>query len=214
LNIPILFENEECIVLNKPAGLAVQGGVGVKNSLDSVLTREFAQRPLLVHRLDKDASGVILAAKSKAAAAFFTGVFAEKDAGRVTKQYKAVCRGKPDAESGHINTELYIRGLAKKAETRYRIVSTKDSPQLVSLLEIETTAGRMHQIRRHLAQIGVPILGDDKYGDFALNKSLHKTAGLRRLLLHASDLAIPEKGIEVSAPLPVYFTSFIIGGKE
>jgi 23S rRNA pseudouridine955/2504/2580 synthase len=210
LNIPILFENEECIVLNKPSGLAVQGGEKVRNSLDSILTEEFAQRPLLVHRLDKDTSGVILVAKTRASAAFFTGLFAEKGAGRVFKQYKAVCKGKPTPESGCINMEIYIRGFAKRAETRYRLVSVRNAPPLVSLLEIETVAGRMHQIRRHLAQIGVPILGDDKYGDFTLNKSLHKTTGLKRLLLHAERLVISEKKIDVSAPLPVYFSSFII----
>jgi 23S rRNA pseudouridine955/2504/2580 synthase len=216
LNIPILFENEECIVLNKPSGLAVQGGERVKNSLDSILTEAFSLRPLLVHRLDKDTSGVILVAKTKTSAAFFTGVFAEKGkgAGCVLKQYKTVCKGEPKPRSGCINTELYIRGLAKKAETRYRVISVKDVPPLVSLLEIETSAGRMHQIRRHLAQIGAPIVGDDKYGDFTLNKLLHKTAGLKRLLLHAERLVIPEKKIDVSAPLPVYFNSFIIEDKE
>jgi 23S rRNA pseudouridine955/2504/2580 synthase len=216
LNIPILFENEECIVLNKPAGLAVQGGEGVKNSLDSILTEEFPQHPLLVHRLDKDTSGVILVAKTKTSAAFFTGVFVGKgkDPGRVLKQYKAVCKGEPKPRAGCINTEIYIHGSAKKAETRYRVVSVKDLPPLVSLLEIETITGRLHQIRRHLAQIGAPIVGDDKYGDFPLNKSLHKTAGLKRLLLHAERLVIPEKKIDVSAPLPVYFDSFIMRNEE
>ncbi|MDR0410942.1 MAG: RluA family pseudouridine synthase [Treponema sp.] len=216
LNIPILFENEECIVFNKPAGLAVQGGQGVKNSLDSILANEFSQRPLLVHRLDKDTSGVVLVAKSRDSAAFFAGVFAEKERNqrRVIKQYKAVCKGRPAAESGCISAEIYIRGAAKKAETRYRLVSMKDSPLPVSLLEIETIAGRMHQIRRHLAQTGVPVLGDDKYGDFALNKSLRKTAGLKRLLLHAERLVIPEKKINVFAPLPVYFNAFIMESEE
>jgi 23S rRNA pseudouridine955/2504/2580 synthase len=216
LNIPILFENEECIVLNKPAGLAVQGGKEVKNSLDSILAEEFPRRPLLVHRLDKDTSGVILVAKTKSSAAFFARVFGEKEnsTGRILKQYQAVSKGTLIPESGCINAEIYIRGLAKKAETRYHLISIKNLPPLVSLFEIETGTGRMHQIRRHFAQTGAPLLGDDKYGDFTLNKSLHKTAGLKRLLLHASRLVIPEKEIDVSAPLPDYFNSFIMKNEE
>jgi 23S rRNA pseudouridine955/2504/2580 synthase len=77
-----------------------------------------------------------------------------------------------------------------------------------SVLEIELGTGRMHQIRRHLAMNGNPVLGDDKYGDFTLNKKLKKEAGLKRLLLHASRLIIAECDIDVSAPLPEYFKPF------
>jgi 23S rRNA pseudouridine955/2504/2580 synthase len=215
--ITVIFENDECIVLDKPAGLAVQGGEGVGASLDKLLAEEWAVRPLLVHRLDKDTSGLILAAKNREAAAKFSALFGGGNAGMsgrgIVKQYLAVCSGRPKDDSGIIRLDLDIRGSIKKSETAFAMKSQKGD---FSLLELELGTGRMHQIRRHLAQIGNPVLGDDKYGDFALNKDLRKTAGLRRLLLHSARLCIPEAlagfpgGIDVSAPLPEYFFPFTI----
>jgi 23S rRNA pseudouridine955/2504/2580 synthase len=212
-NIAVLFENDQCIILNKPAGLAVQGGEGVGASLDSLLAAEYSPRPLLVHRLDRDTSGVILVAKSKEAAALFSGIFARRlDAAQgagVQKQYLAICAGRPAAAAGTIETELEVRGSALKAVTFYKCLSSGE----FSLLGLELGTGRMHQIRRHLASIGNPILGDDKYGDFPLNKRLRKERGLRRLLLHSSRLVIPEGlcgfSLDVSAPLPEYFGPFM-----
>ncbi|GHV25320.1 RNA pseudouridine synthase [Spirochaetia bacterium] len=231
-NIAVLFENDRCIVLNKPAGLAVQGGEGVGVSLDSLLAAEYSPRPLLVHRLDRDTSGVILVAKNKEAAALFSGIFARRDKvpgndnrrgaedteeekmeGGVQKQYLAVCAGRPVPEAGIIETELEVRGAARKAAQRavtfYKCLSAGE----FSLLGLELGTGRMHQIRRHLASIGHPILGDDKYGDFPLNKRLRRDRGLRRLLLHSSRLVIPEElcgfALDVSAPLPEYFGTFL-----
>ncbi|GHV81492.1 hypothetical protein AGMMS49991_00500 [Spirochaetia bacterium] len=217
--IAVLFENEDCIILNKPAGLAVQGGEGVGASLDVILAEEWEERPLLVHRLDKDTSGVILAAKNRAAAARFSQLFARrgglgggKEAG-VRKLYRAVCAGRLEKESGIIRVNLDIRGESRFSETGYvRLDGEKlagDGAREFSVLELELGTGRMHQIRRHLAHIGHPVLGDDKYGDFALNRELRKSRGLRRLLLHASRLVINEAalgyGIDVTAPLPEYF---------
>ncbi|GHV77862.1 RNA pseudouridine synthase [Spirochaetia bacterium] len=209
-NIAVLFENDQCIVLHKPAGLAVQGGEGVGASLDSLLAAEYSPRPLLVHRLDRDTSGVILAAKGKEAAALFSGIFARREtAPGVKKQYLAICSGSPKAAAGTIETTLQVRGAERKAATFYKRLSSGD----FSLLELELGTGRMHQIRRHLAAIGNPILGDDKYGDFPLNKKLRKERGLRRLLLHSSRLVIPEGlcgfALDVIAPLPEYFQPFL-----
>ncbi|GHU88553.1 hypothetical protein FACS189476_05850 [Spirochaetia bacterium] len=220
--IAVLFENDECIVLDKPAGLAVQGGEGVGASLDRLLVEDWNPRPLLVHRLDKDTSGLILAAKNREAAAKFSAIFAGTSGekfgaaggkGRgILKQYLAVCKGRPQEDSGVIRLDLDIRGTMKKSETGFRLRSQRGD---FSLLELELGTGRMHQIRRHLAQIGNPILGDDKYGDFALNKELRKTMGLRRLLLHSARLLIPETlagfsgGIDISAALPDYFLPFV-----
>jgi 23S rRNA pseudouridine955/2504/2580 synthase len=78
-----------------------------------------------------------------------------------------------------------------------------------SFLELELGTGRMHQIRRHLARLGNPVLGDDKYGDFGLNKRYRKERGLRRLLLHASRLVIPEENIDIGAPLPPHFEPYL-----
>ncbi|MDR2068707.1 MAG: RluA family pseudouridine synthase [Spirochaetaceae bacterium] len=212
-HITVLYEDDRCIVLNKPAGLPVQGGEGVGASLDALLAEEWSPRPLLVHRLDKDTSGIILAAKNREAAALFSALFAGGKGtgkGAVEKRYLGVCAGHPRPESGIIEADLTIRGETKAALTRYTRISGTGE---FSLLELELGTGRMHQIRRHLSHIGNPILGDDKYGNFALNKRLRKERGLKRLLLHASRLRIPASlcgfPLEVEAPLPDYFLAFI-----
>ncbi|MDR2104096.1 MAG: RluA family pseudouridine synthase [Treponema sp.] len=214
-NIPILFENEECLVLNKPAGLPVQGGAGVGRSLDVLLAEFRSPRPLLVHRLDKDTAGIILVAKSRDAAAKFSAIFSGKalpaaasGSRAVIKQYRALCAGTPP-DSAAIQLALDVRGAEKFSRTRYRRLAGNGE---FSLLELELDTGRMHQIRRHLARIGYPILGDDKYGDFMLNKTLAKTRGLKRLLLYASRLVIAEElagfPLDVSIPHPDYFALF------
>jgi 23S rRNA pseudouridine955/2504/2580 synthase len=211
-NISILFENDHCIVFDKPAGLPVQGGAKVGISLDRLLAQTRSPRPLLVHRLDKDTSGIILVAKHKEAAARFSALFSKGKGAGITKQYLGVCAGRPPRDSGNIRLGLDIRGIEKKSETAYRRLSETRG---FSLLELELGTGRMHQIRRHLAGIGNPILGDDKYGDFSLNKELHKTRGLKRLLLHGYRLIISENAagfpLDITAPLPDYFGPFVSG---
>jgi 23S rRNA pseudouridine955/2504/2580 synthase len=213
-NIPVLFENDFCIVLNKPPGLPVQGGKGVKISLDLILAERWNPPPLLVHRLDKDTSGIILAAKNRESAALFAALFAggEKgpSGGGLIKRYIAVCRGCPQPESGFISLILDIRGKAKSSFTSYRrLAGNKD----FSFLELELGTGRTHQIRRHLAQIGNPLLGDDKYGDFGLNKTLAKTMGLKRLLLHSARLVVSKESagfsLDIEAPPPDHFRAFL-----
>jgi 23S rRNA pseudouridine955/2504/2580 synthase len=212
-NIPVLYEDEACLVLDKPAGLPVQGGQGVGASLDKLLLG-YNPELRLVHRLDKDTSGVLLVAKGAANAARLTSLIAGHAAGGVHKIYQAITRGLLPAQSGEIRTEMNIRGKGKSAVTYYRVQKswkTEAAPAAsYSLLELELGTGRIHQIRRHLAQSGCPILGDDKYGDFALNKALHKSTGLKRLLLHASRLSIPALGIDVSSGLPDYFEQFLL----
>ena len=208
-NIKILHEDDFSIVVNKPAGLAVQGGKGVKTSLDKLLAAIRTPSPLLVHRLDKDTSGVILTAKSREAAAHFSRLIGNKKA---VKLYTAVCSGRPEKGEGIIKEELSVHGVLKKSETRYKVIKNgilEPDKTEYSVLEIELGTGRMHQIRRHLAMKGTPILGDDKYGDFALNKQLRKSAGLKHLLLHASRLIIKDQfDIDVIAPLPEYFNKY------
>ncbi|MDR0997878.1 MAG: RluA family pseudouridine synthase [Treponema sp.] len=229
-DVALLFENDDCMVLHKPAGLAVQGGEGVGASLDRLLEGVY-----LVHRLDKDTSGLILVARSREAAARFSAIFAGQR-GSLTKRYLAVCAGSPRPPQGIIRLNLEVRGRVKKSETSYRLLSRQEAPfppgagtgkagvgksgsgqtpAGYSLLELDLGTGRTHQIRRHLAHIGCPVLGDDKYGDFGLNRELRKTRGLKRLLLHASRLVIPEAlagfpgGIDVSDPPPDYFREFL-----
>nr|AGS53332.1 pseudouridylate synthase [uncultured bacterium contig00014] len=228
-SLKVLFENDFCLVLNKPAGLPVQGGEGVRISLDSILSETISPRPLLVHRLDRDTSGLILVAKTKEAARILSVLFAgevtkclTKGLGKkdraVIKRYLGVCSGKPDPEQGVIRLDLDVRGkkAPRESETFYRLISVGNSGGVslgdsFSFLELELGTGRTHQIRRHLAHAGHPILGDDKYGDFSLNKHLRKTLGLKHLLLHASRLIIPPlaalpDGLDVTAPLPDYFS--------
>lgn len=222
--IEVLFENGDCLVLNKPAGLAVQGGKGVTISLDRILEAEFTPRPLLVHRLDQDTSGLILVAKNREVAARFSALFAGTckrsgvpDAvGGIRKVYLAVCAGHPEPARGIIRLALEMRGGTKESGTRYRVLGGLPLPGggECSRLELELETGRTHQIRRHLAYTGCPILGDGKYGDFSRNKVLRKALGLKHLLLHAFRLYIPESlagfagGIDICAPLPGYFTPF------
>jgi 23S rRNA pseudouridine955/2504/2580 synthase len=214
--LEIVYEDNLCIVINKPAGLAVQGGKGIGLSLDSILAQTWPQRPFLVHRLDRNTSGLVLVAKTRTAAAGFSRLLGGKGAegsaagNAVIKRYLAVCKGRPDQPEGVIKADLAIHGTVKKSETRYRLLSGGEE---FSFLELELGTGRMHQIRRHLALIGNPVLGDDKYGDFNLNHKLRKTMKLHHLLLHASCLIIPETpdspGLNLAAPLPGYFQQFI-----
>jgi len=203
-NLEILYEDDFSIAVNKPAGLAVQGGKGVKTSLDRLLAEIRTPPPLLVHRLDKDTSGVLLAAKGKEAAARFSRLLGSK----AVKLYLTVCKGVPEKTEGIIKEDLLIHGNLKKSETRYKVLETKLlGPEKFeySVLEIELYTGRMHQIRRHLAMTGNPVLGDDKYGDFSLNKMLRKSANLKHLLLHASRLIIKsDYVIDINAQLPEY----------
>lgn len=228
-DIPALFENDHCLILNKPPGLSVQGGKAAGVSLDSILSENYSPRPFLVHRLDRDTSGVILVAKTKEAAAAFSALFAGsaarggkgaengKKERRVVKLYLGVCSGVTEYETGAIRLDLDERGAKapRKSETFFRRVSfNSEGACHFSLLELELGTGRTHQIRRHLSRIGHPLLGDDKYGDFPLNKKLRKEAGLKSLLLHASRLVMPHSpflagGLDITAPLPEYFFPFL-----
>jgi len=215
-NVDILFEDDFILIINKPAGLAVQGGEGIKTSLDKLLAEIRTPPPLLVHRLDKDTSGVLLVAKGREAAARFSRIINSKS---TIKTYIAICSGCPDKKEGVIREDILVHGKLKKSETKYRVIKSggrgTDSGTTLaqneySVLEIQLSTGRMHQIRRHLAMQGNPILGDDKYGDFALNKNLRKTAGIKRLLLHAFKLIIKDEvSLEISAPLPECFGEFV-----
>jgi 23S rRNA pseudouridine955/2504/2580 synthase len=214
----VIYEDDVCIVINKPAGLAVQGGKKAGLSLDQILAQRAAlnkiETPLLVHRLDRDTSGLVLVAKSKAAAAMFSRLLGgNSPAGKlVIKRYLAICKGLPPRQEGVIRIDLDVRGTVKKSETCYHLLSGANEGEF-SLLELELGSGRMHQIRRHLALNGNPVLGDDKYGDFKLNHTLRKSMKLHNLLLHATRIIIPETAegfsLDVSAPPPEYFQEFL-----
>jgi tRNA pseudouridine32 synthase/23S rRNA pseudouridine746 synthase len=192
----VIHEDAAVIVFNKPTGLPVQGGAGVSRSLEDLLAafaKANGKRPRLVHRLDRETSGVIVAARTKPAAAQLSQAFAGRD---VEKTYLAlVCGGAPEPRDGEINLALRKssrRGLdvmeidpaGQSALTRYRTLAA--TPQ-AALLELRPETGRMHQLRAHLAAIGRPIAGDRKYG------GLYRLSGVEipGLMLHAAALDLP-----------------------
>ncbi len=194
--IPILFENEEILVINKPSGVAVQGGQGIAHPLDKELPEQVGYPVYLVHRLDRDTNGLMVVAKSPMAAAKWTKMIGGK---LVRKEYTAVCVGKMGSKKGTIRTAVLQHGDEKPAVTHFQVVEEKDvevEGQIVTLstLRLQLETGRMHQIRIHLAKQNCPIAGDDKHGNFKINKLLKKSQGIKELQLTASRLTIPLNG--------------------
>ena len=210
----VIHQDAEVLALNKPAGLSSQGGRIAAHTLDDLLfafAKPSGVRPRLVHRLDRDTSGVILTARSQPAAAFLGKAMMSR---KVRKTYLAiVAPGAPDPREGRIEAplrrvdqgrEAYVRVCeatdldAQLATTRYR---TLVSNQTAALVELAPLTGRMHQLRVHLASIGRPIAGDPRYGGaLALGG---KPVG--RLMLHAAALVFPhpaggERRIEAMIP--------------
>ena len=184
------------LVFNKPAGLAVQGGSGVAQSLEDLLAvfaKSNGKRPRLVHRLDRETSGVIVAARTKPAAAFLSEAFAKRDA---HKRYLAiVCGGAPEPRDGEIALALKkssrhgldIMEVAPGGQAALTRYSTLSASPAAALLELRPETGRMHQLRAHLAAIGRPIAGDGKYGGFFSVSG----AEIPGLMLHARALDLP-----------------------
>ena len=194
--IPIVYEDDEIILINKKSGLASQGGVGVGKSVDTELAAQIGQKVYLCHRLDKDTSGLLLCAKTPAAANKWSRFVGEKS---VKKEYLALCFGQPKNPSGKISFPIKEKGQSKSAVTYYEKAQLSDflreeaeaSNLDVCLMKLTLATGRTHQIRIHLAQSELPIIGDDKYGDFKLNKAAKSLLGLKRLCLCAFRLTLP-----------------------
>ena len=228
---PILFEDEHLIAVDKPAGVAVHGGSGVSFGLIEQLRRarpglKFLE---LVHRLDRETSGILLVAKKRSALTRLQDQFRERETG---KTYLALVAGVWPANLKVIDVPLH-KYLQADGERRVKVVSKDDPAGMRSitlvnakdsipskggipasgftLVEVTIKTGRTHQIRVHLASQGHPIAGDDKYGDFELNRALQKQ-GLKRMYLHAWRLQFnhPASGerIELLAALPAELKKF------
>jgi 23S rRNA pseudouridine955/2504/2580 synthase len=213
----ILHRDTAVIILNKPPGLAVQGGTATERHVDGVLDGlRFGndERPRLVHRLDKDTSGVLVIARTAAAAAFLTRAFRERTTRKI---YWALVVGVPKLRQGRIDLALAktpgrggerVRPDAEdgqRAVTYYRVIDNAGSQ--ASWLALLPVTGRTHQLRAHCAAIGTPILGDGKYGAAAVH--LAGLPGSRRLHLHARSLSIPHPlggTLEATAPLPQHMS--------
>ncbi len=209
--IPVIYENNEIFIIDKPAGLAVQGGQGVVHSVDRDFAEQTEQKVYLVHRLDKDTSGLMVVAKNPVAAGKWTKLIGSKI---VKKEYAALCAGKMPSKSGVIREDVVQHGDSKAAVTHYQVEKewsvpyetengTGEIPLCLIKLQLET--GRMHQIRIHLAKNNCPIAGDDQHGNFKMNKLLKKVCKIKRLQLAAVRLTLPLEGIERVFEVPTPF---------
>jgi 23S rRNA pseudouridine955/2504/2580 synthase len=211
----VLFEDRDIFVLNKPSGLAVQGGSKTHHHLDGLLMglgAELGERPLLVHRLDRDTSGIIVIAKRRSIAAALGKLFATR---AVKKTYWAVVKGVPKPAQGRIEVALIkakgpegdrMRASREgeeddeqRAVTFYSVVDK--APPVAAWVSLKPVTGRQHQLRAHMAHIGTPIMGDEKYGGLD-----DMPEGMdRKLHLHARRIIFPhprEGTIDITAPLP------------
>jgi 23S rRNA pseudouridine955/2504/2580 synthase len=226
IEVPVIFEDDALIALNKPAGLAVHGGSGLSYGVIELLR---AQRPQakfleLVHRLDRETSGLLLVAKKRSALVRLHEML--RDNHQIDKRYLALTAGVWPHPRSHVRFKLF-KYLTEEGERRVRVsdegltshtvINRREEWRDCSLVECELKTGRTHQIRVHLAHSGFPIAGDDKYGDPAVNKAFAKR-GLRRMFLHAWRLVLthPLSGerLELEAPLPAELQSFVNTLKE
>ncbi len=228
---PVLYEDDHVLAIDKPAGVAVHGGSGVSFGVIEQLrmARPEAKFLELVHRLDRETSGILLIAKKRSALKHLQDQFRERETG---KTYLALALGTWPAKLKVIDAPLHKYLLTNadgsEGERRVKVVGKDDPDGMrsitlvkvaqqwpdMALLEVTIKTGRTHQIRVHLASQGHPIAGDDKYGHFDTNKALLKR-GLKRMFLHAWRLSFahPVSGerIELHAALPPELQSFVSG---
>ena len=221
----ILLEDNHLLVIDKPAGVAVHGGSGVSYGVIEQLraARPDAKFLELVHRLDRDTSGILLLAKKRSA---LTNLHEQIREGELDKRYLVLVHGDWKNQKQHIKLPLFKYNAAD-GERRVRVQADGLASHTIfnllrrygafALLEAELKTGRTHQIRVHLSSSGFAIAGDDKYGDFALNRALQKADGTRiafkRMFLHAHQITFrhPESGkpVTLNAPLPPECEKFL-----
>lgn len=222
VDLPIIFEDDAMLVIDKPEGIAVHGGSGVSFGVIEALRRQRPQAKFLelAHRLDRETSGILLVGKKRLALTALHDMFREHGAG-ADKRYLVLVKGRWMNATQHVKLPLYkyltdggerrvsVNPEGKPSHTVFRLLARW--PEM-SLLEAQLKTGRTHQIRVHLAHLGFPILGDEKYGDFALNRD-GKRHGLKRMALHAWRMAfrhpLSAVPMECVAPLPDGIKNYI-----
>ncbi len=223
-DLPVVYEDDALLVIDKPAGIAVHGGSGVSFGVIEALRRQRPQARFLelAHRLDRETSGLLLIGKKRSALTALHDMFREGGSGRgADKRYLVLVRGRWMDPLRNVKLPLF-KYLLENGERRVRVSEESKASHTVfrmlarwenfSLLEAELKTGRTHQIRVHLAHLGFPIAGDEKYGDFSLNKDLVRK-GLKRMFLHAWKMQIPHplngEDMMFEAPLPQALDSFL-----
>jgi len=218
----IIHEDDALIVINKPCGLAVHGGSGISYGLIELLrkSRPDARFLELVHRIDKETSGIILIAKKRPALVDIHKQMRDKS---IHKKYQVIVNGKWRKKQLIVDLNL-IKTSDEEGQKKVRVVSQEDvvggskasrsvfflkqAFEQFSCIEVKLVTGRTHQIRVHLSHLGFSIVGDDKYGDFSLNKR-HAKLGFKRMFLHACELGFrhPLSGEDIflTAPIPSDF---------
>ena len=210
----VIYKDKNIIVINKPSGLAVQGGTNTTRHVDGMLDGlkfDYEEAPKLVHRIDKETSGVLVLARDRKNAEMLTKAFKEKN---LQKIYLALTRGVPKVLNGEINAPLdkvgekmQVVATGKRAITTYNVIDSVGKE--FALVEASPLTGRTHQIRVHLEHIRCSIVGDDKYFGEA-RKKYDEFAN--KLFLHAYKIdlsGIYSKKLVVSAPMPVHFVEAI-----
>jgi 23S rRNA pseudouridine955/2504/2580 synthase len=223
VDLPIIYEDDALLVIDKPDGIAVHGGSGVSFGVIEALRRQRPQAKFLelAHRLDRETSGILLVGKKRSALTALHDMFREHVAG-ADKRYLVLVKGRWMNTVQHVKLPLYkyltesgerrvaVNPEGKASHTIFRLLARW--PEM-SLLEAQLKTGRTHQIRVHLAHLGFPILGDEKYGDFPLNKSLPRN-GLKRMALHAWHMTFPHPlsalPMACVAPLPDSLKNYIV----
>jgi 23S rRNA pseudouridine955/2504/2580 synthase len=220
LEFPILYEDDALLVIDKPSGVAVHGGSGVSFGIIEQLrsARPQAKFLELVHRLDRETSGVLILAKKRSA---LVHLHEQMRDGKNDKRYLCLVLGKWQNVKQHVKLPLHKFNtqngekrvmVREDGQASHTIFTLQKSWPEFSLLEAQLKTGRTHQIRVHLSHLGFPIAGDDKYGDFARNKELIKQ-GLKRMFLHAHSITfthpLTAEAMQLSAPLPKELQRFV-----
>ena len=225
LELRLLFENASLLIIDKPSGLAVHSGSGLRYGVIDVMRYLRPQEPLeLVHRLDRDTSGCLMIARDRPALLELQRLMQQN---ALRKKYRVVVKGHWQKTLKHVDVPLlrqvmpngerrvYVDARGQAAETLVDVLGHFNHQGIdFSLIEVTLVTGRTHQVRVHCQSQGHEIAGDEKYGDRAFNRAMRKL-GCKRLLLHAHRLEIPASAhtpaTVVEAPIPAIFTELVTG---